>query len=147
MESVARLRLIETTARLLQVQGYHNTGLNQIVAEAEAPKGSLYHYFPGGKVALAVTAIEHSAQQTARILGELAMAQPDAQRGLAAPPCRRESSGRASPSAPRPRPRSGSGRCCDSPAPAAGVRWSRSGGGGQQIPWRLVRMNYNDWSI
>lgn len=84
MESAARLRLIQTTARLLQTQGYHNTGLNQVVAEAGAPKGSLYHYFPGGKVALAVTAIEHSAQQTARILGELATGQPDAQRGLAA---------------------------------------------------------------
>ena len=84
MEAVARVRLIETTARLLQTQGFHNTGLNQIVAEAEAPKGSLYHYFPRGKVELAVTAIDHSAQQTARKLGELAMGQPDALRGLGA---------------------------------------------------------------
>jgi TetR/AcrR family transcriptional repressor of lmrAB and yxaGH operons len=84
MESAARIRLIETTARLLQTQGYHNTGLNQVVAEAGAPKGSLYHYFPGGKVALAVAAIEHSAQQTALKLAELAMAQPDAVRGVAA---------------------------------------------------------------
>ena len=74
MEAVARTRLIETTARLLQTQGYHNTGLNQIVAESTAPKGSLYHYFPGGKVDLAVTAIDHSARLTAQRLGELCLA-------------------------------------------------------------------------
>jgi TetR/AcrR family transcriptional repressor of lmrAB and yxaGH operons len=84
MQPDARTRLVETTARLLQLQGYHNTGLNQIVAESEAPKGSLYHYFPGGKVDLAVTAIEHSARQTAQRLGELCLAQPAPLQGLAA---------------------------------------------------------------
>lgn len=84
MESAARRRLIDTTAHLLQVQGYHNTGLNQIVAESAAPKGSLYHYFPGGKVELAVAAIEQSAQNTARRLGELAAGQGSARAGLEA---------------------------------------------------------------
>lgn len=82
MENAARSRLVETTARLLQTQGYHNTGLNQIVAESAAPKGSLYHYFPGGKVDLAVTAIDHSAAATAQKLGELAAGQPSALLGL-----------------------------------------------------------------
>ena len=84
MEAVARVRLIETTARLLQTQGFHNTGLNQIVAESAAPKGSLYHYFPGGKVDLAVAAIDHSARVTAQRLGELCMAQPGVLPGLTA---------------------------------------------------------------
>lgn len=84
MEAAARTRLVETTARLLQTQGYHHTGLNQIVAEAAAPKGSLYHYFPAGKVALAVAAIEHSARQTAQKLGQVAAAQPDPLLGLRA---------------------------------------------------------------
>ena len=84
MEAVARVRLIETTARLLQMQGYHNTGLNQIVTESAAPKGSLYHYFPGGKVDLAVAAIGQSARATAQRLGELCMAQPSALLGLTA---------------------------------------------------------------
>ncbi|RZI85964.1 MAG: TetR/AcrR family transcriptional regulator [Rubrivivax sp.] len=67
----ARQRLIDTTARLLQTAGYHHTGLNQIVAESGAPKGSLYHYFPGGKVALAVAALEQSATQLAQTLAEM----------------------------------------------------------------------------
>lgn len=41
--------IIEATAILLEQQGYHATGLNQIVAESGAPKGSLYYYFPNGK--------------------------------------------------------------------------------------------------
>ncbi len=53
----AKNRILMTAARLFQQQGYHATGLNQIVAESGAPKGSLYYYFPGGKEELAVAAI------------------------------------------------------------------------------------------
>jgi TetR/AcrR family transcriptional repressor of lmrAB and yxaGH operons len=80
----ARQRLIDTTARLLQTAGYHHTGLNQIVAESGAPKGSLYHYFPGGKVALAVAALEQSASQLAQTLAQLSMAHAQADIGMAA---------------------------------------------------------------
>ena len=47
--SNARDDIIDAASRLLEQQGYHATGLNQIVAESGAPKGSLYHYFPDGK--------------------------------------------------------------------------------------------------
>lgn len=80
----ARERLIDTTARLLQTAGYHNTGLNQIVAESGAPKGSLYHYFPGGKVALAVAALDQSSSRIAQALAEMCAAAPDAASALGA---------------------------------------------------------------
>jgi AcrR family transcriptional regulator len=44
-----RERILYATAELLRRQGYNGTGLKQVVAEAEAPFGSLYHHFPGGK--------------------------------------------------------------------------------------------------
>lgn len=43
--------------RLFRRQGYASTGLQQIVAESGAPKGSLYHYFPNGKEALGEAAV------------------------------------------------------------------------------------------
>lgn len=64
-----RERLIQATAELLQTQGYRNTGLNQILQHSQVPKGSLYHYFPGGKDALVVAAIEHAAAQVGNGLG------------------------------------------------------------------------------
>ena len=49
--------LIRTAMRLFRRQGYASTGLQQIVAESGAPKGSLYHYFPAGKEALGEAAV------------------------------------------------------------------------------------------
>ena len=53
----AKNRILMTAARLFQQQGYHATGLNQIVVESGTPKGSLYYYYPGGKEELAIAAI------------------------------------------------------------------------------------------
>src|SRR5215217_1777840 len=44
-----RDRLLFASAELFRRQGYAATGLKQVTAQAEAPFGSLYHYFPGGK--------------------------------------------------------------------------------------------------
>jgi len=47
-----RDRILYATAELFRRQGYNGTGLKQVVAEADAPFGSLYHHFPGGKAEL-----------------------------------------------------------------------------------------------
>jgi AcrR family transcriptional regulator len=47
-----RERILYATAELFRRQGYNGTGLKQVVAEADAPFGSLYHHFPGGKAEL-----------------------------------------------------------------------------------------------
>lgn len=59
----SKQRMIATTAKLLQRQGYHATGLKQVVDEADAPRGSIYHHFPGGKDELAEQAIRVAATQ------------------------------------------------------------------------------------
>lgn len=57
-----RQRLVTSMRRLVQRRGYNGFGLNELLAEAGAPKGVLYHHFPGGKVALAVEAVQRSAE-------------------------------------------------------------------------------------
>lgn len=59
----SRARFVETTASLLRRQGYHATGLNQIIKQSGAPKGSLYFHFPGGKEELAEAALQQSGEQ------------------------------------------------------------------------------------
>jgi TetR/AcrR family transcriptional regulator, lmrAB and yxaGH operons repressor len=58
----ARDQIIEATCELLELQGYHATGLNQIIKESGSPKGSLYYYFPGGKEELTAEAINRVGQ-------------------------------------------------------------------------------------
>lgn len=60
--SSTRDHIIETTSTLLEAQGYHATGLNQIIAESGSPKGSLYYYFPQGKEELTAEAIVRSGR-------------------------------------------------------------------------------------
>lgn len=52
-----RCAILETAARLFFTQGYHATGLSQIIKESSCPKGSLYYYFPNGKEELALECI------------------------------------------------------------------------------------------
>ncbi|GIH52759.1 transcriptional regulator, TetR family [Microbispora rosea] len=52
-----RERVLRTAAGLFQRQGYNATGLNQVLAESRAPKGSLYFHFPDGKEQLAAEAV------------------------------------------------------------------------------------------
>ena len=53
-----RERLINAMITTLQHRGLHGAGLSDILATAKAPKGVLYHHFPGGKDQLAIAAIE-----------------------------------------------------------------------------------------
>jgi TetR/AcrR family transcriptional repressor of lmrAB and yxaGH operons len=68
MQTSTRDRIVVAAARLLQRQGYVGTGIKQIAQEAQATLGSLYHFFPGGKEAVAVAAIKHSTEEFATLL-------------------------------------------------------------------------------
>jgi TetR/AcrR family transcriptional repressor of lmrAB and yxaGH operons len=65
-------KLVRTAMRLFRRQGYASTGLQQIVAESGAPKGSLYHYFPSGKEALGEAAVRLAGGLLRERLVELA---------------------------------------------------------------------------
>src|SRR5438093_1903387 len=57
-----RDRILDTTAELFRHHGYTGTGLKQIVAQANAPFGSIYHHFPGGKEQLGGEVIRRSGR-------------------------------------------------------------------------------------
>jgi AcrR family transcriptional regulator len=70
-------RILETTADLFRRQGYTGTGMKQIAAEAAAPFGSLYHFFPGGKQDLGREAIRTSGRLYTKLFAAIAGEAPD----------------------------------------------------------------------
>ena len=54
----------------LQRRGLHGTGLTELLAMADAPKGVLYHHFPGGKNELAVAAVHASVDSMCALLAQ-----------------------------------------------------------------------------
>ena len=68
MAAATRTRIVEHSAELFRRQGFAGTGVKQIVAEASAPFGSLYHFFPGGKEQLGEEVIRWSGATYARLI-------------------------------------------------------------------------------
>jgi len=71
-----RKNLVQTAMRLFREQGYASTGLQQILNQSGAPRGSLYHYFPGGKEALGEAAVTLAGGLVDEMLRELAARHP-----------------------------------------------------------------------
>jgi len=67
-----RENLVKTAMRLFRRQGYASTGLQQILGESGAPKGSLYHYFPAGKEELGEAAVSMAGDMIGDMLHGLA---------------------------------------------------------------------------
>ena len=61
--------ILAAAARLFEKQGFHATGLNQIIRESNTPKGSLYYYFPQGKEQIGSETALWSAAQMAKRIG------------------------------------------------------------------------------
>lgn len=49
--------MIRSAVRLLRERGYSGTGFREVVKHSGAPRGSIYHHFPGGKAQLGVEAV------------------------------------------------------------------------------------------
>jgi AcrR family transcriptional regulator len=82
MPSTTKDRILDTTAELFRRYGYTGTGLKQIVAQANAPFGSLYHFFPGGKEHLGSEVIRRSGQMYLELFVEIAGQAPDVVSGV-----------------------------------------------------------------
>ncbi|MCF6468862.1 TetR/AcrR family transcriptional regulator [Nonomuraea sp. MG754425] len=79
-----RERVLRTAAELFQRQGYHGTGLTQVLAESRAPKGSLYFHFPDGKEQLASESVARSGREVGESLQRLLITMKDGRSGMAA---------------------------------------------------------------
>lgn len=67
-----RAALIRSAVRLFRRHGFAGTGTKDILADCGAPRGSLYHYFPGGKEEIGAAAVEAAGQQVSETLHALA---------------------------------------------------------------------------
>src|ERR1700722_9506330 len=63
--------MIERTAVLLAKKGLQGASFSEILEASGAPRGSLYHHFPGGKDELVLAALEHAADQALGVLDRL----------------------------------------------------------------------------
>lgn len=72
MMSDARQKMIEKTVVLLARKGLQGASFSQILDESGAPRGSLYHHFPGGKDELVLEAINLAAGSALAALDKLA---------------------------------------------------------------------------
>jgi AcrR family transcriptional regulator len=75
-------RILDATAELFRRHGYTGTGLKQIVADANAPFGSVYHHFPGGKQQLGAEVIARSGAMYFELVAGILDAAPDLVAGV-----------------------------------------------------------------
>lgn len=71
-------------AELLRVQGYAATGLQQLARVAQAPTGSIYHHFRGGKREVAAAALRETGAAYIQLLPMLLDRHADLATGIEA---------------------------------------------------------------
>jgi AcrR family transcriptional regulator len=60
--------MVRSAAQLIRRKGVSGTGMREIVTEADAPRGSLQHYFPGGKEEIVSDALLWAGDMTAQLV-------------------------------------------------------------------------------
>src|SRR4051794_14031491 len=60
MTSDARERMVRSAAYLFRERGFSGTAFSDVIAHSGAPRGSIYHHFPGGKDQLAEEAVRYA---------------------------------------------------------------------------------------
>jgi AcrR family transcriptional regulator len=65
-EHTPRQRMVFSAAQLIRRDGVSATGLREVAEHAAAPRGSLQHYFPGGKEQLVNEAVDWAGRYASR---------------------------------------------------------------------------------
>jgi AcrR family transcriptional regulator len=74
--SESRRRMIRSAAVLFRSKGVDGTAFSDVIAHSGAPRGSIYHHFPGGKAELAEEATRYAGEYVAAALAA-ALAEDD----------------------------------------------------------------------
>lgn len=69
--------MIEGALTLLAKQGLQATSLSEVLKLTKAPRGSIYHHFPGGKDELVAEALKLSEKRTAASITALDSTRPE----------------------------------------------------------------------
>lgn len=77
MGGEVRSRMIEGAMALLARYGLQSTSFSEVVAATGAPRGSLYHHFPGGKDQMVAAAVERAGDILVQALERCAGASAD----------------------------------------------------------------------
>lgn len=64
----SRSRMVEAAIALMRGSGLSGAGINEVVRESGSPKGSVYHFFPGGKVQLCAEALQVYARRVGEFI-------------------------------------------------------------------------------
>jgi len=72
----ARRKMIESAVTLLAMRGLQGTAFSDVLERSGAPRGSIYHHFPGGEDQLVEAAIAASGRRTVQILDAVEGASP-----------------------------------------------------------------------
>ena len=65
-----RDRMIASAAMLIRERGARPTAIGDILAHSGAPRGSAYHYFPGGRNELLCEAVDYAADYVAATIAD-----------------------------------------------------------------------------
>lgn len=76
MTAGVREQMADAAARLLAEEGYQATSFRTVIDASGAPRGSIYHHFPGGKDELVEFAIDRQADRVIVGLERLAGRDP-----------------------------------------------------------------------
>ncbi len=65
-----RERMVVSAALLIRERGAHATAISDVLEHSGAPRGSAYHYFPGGRTQLLCEAVDFAGEHVAAIITE-----------------------------------------------------------------------------
>lgn len=63
-----RERMVISAALLIRERGAHATAISDVLEHSGAPRGSAYHYFPGGRTQLLCEAVDYAGEHVGAII-------------------------------------------------------------------------------